>query len=57
MANATPPVLFLGGQMNKMFMGIPYYLWVLVGMIIIGAMIICMWYFFVWYKLKPYHGA
>ena len=56
MADSTIPVLFLGGSLNKMFMGIPYYLWVLVAMLIIGIMIIGMWYFFVWFKLKPYHG-
>jgi len=52
----TAPNLFLGGIFNKMVFGIPYYIWIVVAMLIIGIMAFGMWYFFFWWKLKPYHG-
>jgi len=48
--------LFLGGMFNKMFLTIPYYIWMIFGLFIMLAMVTAMWYFFFWWKLKPYHG-
>ena len=50
------PTLFLNGMLNKMLFGIPYYLWIMVAMLIVGIVAFGMWYFFFWWKLKPYHG-
>ncbi len=48
--------LFLGGALNWSVFGIPYYLWIILFMIIIGLIIgACFWFFF-WWKLTPYHG-
>jgi hypothetical protein len=49
-------ILFLGGIFNKMFLGIPYYLWIMVLMVILEIMIFVLWLFFQWFKLQPYHG-
>ena len=47
---------FLGGIFNRMFLGIPYYLWIIVALFLVGILIIAIWYFFFWFRLKPYHG-
>ena len=51
------PVLFLGGLFNKTFFGVPYYLWIMVAMGLLGALIFSMWFWLFWWKLKPYHGV
>lgn len=51
---ATLP--FLGGILNHTAYGIPYFLWIIVGMVIVGFMMLFMFYFFYWVKLTPYHG-
>lgn len=39
-----------------MFLGVPYYLWMMVMMVLMGLIIFALWFFFFWWKLKPYHG-
>ena len=50
------PVLFLNGTFNKMLFGLPYYLWIMVAMVILGMLMFAVWFFLFWWKLKPYHG-
>lgn len=47
---------FMGGIFNRMFLGVPYYLWVIVGLVILGLIIGAMFYFLFWWPLTPYHG-
>jgi hypothetical protein len=47
---------FLGGIANYTVFGIPYFMWMIIGLMIIGVMIIAFWWFFFWIKLIPYHG-
>jgi hypothetical protein len=51
-----PPTLFLNGMMNQMMFGLPYYIWLIAGMLILGILGFALWYFLFWWKLKPYHG-
>lgn len=51
---ATLP--FLGGIFNYTAYGIPYFMWIIIALIITGIMIVFIWYFFYWVKLTPYHG-
>lgn len=49
-------ILFLGGIFNKMFLGIPIFVWIIVFLLLVGMIIFSVWFFFFWWKLKPYHG-
>lgn len=49
--------LFLGGLLNRTFLGVPYYLWVIVGLLMMAILIVGLWYFLFWFRLKPYHGV
>lgn len=49
--------LFLNGALNWTVLGIPYYLWIIVALVIIGAIIGACFYFFYWWRLTPYHGV
>lgn len=51
---ATLP--FLGGVLNYTFFGLPYFIFIILGLAILEILVIFLWYFFFWYKLKPYHG-
>jgi len=51
---ATLP--FLAGIFNRTVFGVPYFMWIIIGMFIVGIMVAALWYFFFWYKLTPYHG-
>ena len=48
--------LFLGGIFNRMFLDIPYYLWIMVALAIVGMLLGTMFYFLFWFPLTPYHG-
>ena len=48
---------FLGGILNHMFFGIPYFMWIILGMMIAGMLFGALWYFFFWFPLTPYHGV
>lgn len=48
--------LFFGGVLNQMFLGIPYYLWAIVTLVLLGMIICALFYFFFWWRLTPYHG-
>jgi hypothetical protein len=50
------PIMF-GGLMNRMLFGIPYYGWTILLLLIMGMIAGALWYFFVWWKLSPYHGV
>ena len=39
-----------------MFLGIPYYIWLMVALALIGLIVGAMFYFFFWWRLTPYHG-
>jgi hypothetical protein len=52
----TPTLPFLGGIANHTFYFIPYYMWVIVFMMIMGLILGALFYFFFWVKLTPYHG-
>jgi hypothetical protein len=49
-------ILFLGGIFNKMFFGVPIFVWIMVFMLLLGIIGFALWFFFFWWKLKPYHG-
>ena len=49
-------MLFFGGALNRTFLGIPYYGWVMVFLLIAELLVVSCWIFFFWWKLKPYHG-
>jgi hypothetical protein len=53
---ALPPMLF-GGIMNRTFFTIPLYLWLILALFLMIVLAGALWYFFVWWKLKPYHGV
>ena len=48
--------LFFGGVLNRVFLGIPYYVWAILAMTLFTLILFGGWYFLVWMKLKPYHG-
>lgn len=52
-----PTLPFLGGVANYMFFSIPYFMWAIVFLGILGVLICGLWYFFIWYPLTPYHGV
>lgn len=49
-------VFFLGGIFNKMFLGVPYYLWLMVAMVLLAMIGGTLFYLFFWWPLTPYHG-
>jgi hypothetical protein len=51
-----PTLPFLGGIFNYTAFGVPYFLWIIFGMFLVGLMIGFLFYFFYWVKLTPYHG-
>ena len=56
MAENTPIQFFLGGTLNQTFFSVPYYMWIMIGLIILGMLIFGLWYLFVWWPTTPYHG-
>lgn len=56
MAENTIITLFLGGILNQTFFGIPYYMWIMVALMILAILIVGVWYIFIWWPTTPYHG-
>jgi hypothetical protein len=52
-----PSPLYFGGLLNQEFLSIPYFMWIIVAMFLIGITGGALWFFFFWWKLKPYHGV
>jgi hypothetical protein len=50
------PGLFLGGIFNQVFLGIPYFAWVLLALVLIAIIVQFLWWFFYVLKMKPYFG-
>jgi hypothetical protein len=48
-------VLFLGGILNRMFLGIPFYDWIMIGMILLGMLIGAAFFFLMWMKNTHYN--
>ena len=49
-------VLFFGGILNRMFLNIPYYDWIMVAMILLGMAIGFLFWFLMWWPNEPYQG-
>jgi hypothetical protein len=50
-------MLFFNGLFNQMFLGVACYHWIMFGLFLVGIVVIALWYFLFWFKLKPYHGV
>lgn len=48
--------LLFDGVLNKTYIGLPAYIWIMLALFIVFIASYCIWYFFFWAPLKPAHG-
>lgn len=48
--------LLFDGLLNQTFLGLPFYIWVILALFLVSVTTYCLWLFFFWLPLKPVHG-